>query len=247
MNLQKVMLVTGVGNKRLGWHVAQEAAARGYSVVVQYRESESEAKELVSELTSRNIVAQAFRADFSLRGEASRLLSEVNQTFGSLDVLVHCASTWPKVSLEDTDEELLARTFQDNTISSFMCAKEAGLLFAKQSTGGVIVQVSDWAVHRPYLDHAAYFAAKGSIETLTKVFAKELGVRNPNIRVNAILPGPLAVPDTISEDERRRIVDSTILKRLGKPEHFVQTVFFLIDNDFITGASITVDGGRSIV
>ncbi len=74
----------------------------------------------------------------------------------------------------------------------------------------------------------------------------ELGSRNPSVRVNCILPGPVMLPADLPEAERRQALDATLLKREGRPENVVQAVLFLIDNDYVTGICLPVDGGRSI-
>jgi pteridine reductase len=116
----------------------------------------------------------------------------------------------------------------------------------RQPTGGSIVTFGDWAIERPYLDHAAYFSSKGAIPTMTRTFAVELASRNPRVRVNCILPGPVMLPPSLSEAERDEAIRGTLVKREGRPENVVQAVLQFIDNDFITGACLSVDGGRRI-
>ena len=117
---------------------------------------------------------------------------------------------------------------------------------ANQQSGGSIITIGDWAIQRPYLDHAAYFIAKGSIPTLTRMLAVELASRNPNVRVNCIQPGPVMFPPDTSPDEQRKLIDSTLVKSGNCPEAIVQAVRFLIENSFVTGVCLPVDGGRSI-
>jgi pteridine reductase len=116
----------------------------------------------------------------------------------------------------------------------------------KQPGGGCIVNFGDWAVERPYLDHAAYFASKGAIPTLTRTFAVELGTRNPRVRVNCVLPGPLMLPPDLAQGERQLAIDGTLAKREGSPENAAQAVLFFVENDYVTGTCLPVDGGRTI-
>ena len=109
-----------------------------------------------------------------------------------------------------------------------------------------IILIGDWATTRPYLNYAAYFPSKGAIPTLTRCLAVELGSRNPNVRVNCILPGPVLLPPDLPEAERQQAVAATLVKREGRPENIAQAVLFFIDNDFVTGVSLPVDGGRTI-
>ena len=117
---------------------------------------------------------------------------------------------------------------------------------ADQPTGGVIINIGDWAVARPYLNYAAYFPSKGAIPALTRDLAVELAARNPRVRVNAILPGPVMLPPDLPAAEREKSIAGTLVKREGSPEHIAHAVLFLIENDFVTGTCIPVDGGRTI-
>ena len=115
-----------------------------------------------------------------------------------------------------------------------------------QKEGGSIITLADWAIARPYLDYAAYFPSKGAIPALTRSLAVELGTRNPAVRVNCILPGPVLLPPDLPERERRLAAQATLVKREGRPENIAQAVLFFIENDFVTGASLCVDGGRTV-
>ena len=99
---------------------------------------------------------------------------------------------------------------------------------------------------RPYLDHAAYFPSKGSIEVMTRSLAVELGHRNPRVRVNCIQPGPVLLSDEVSDSQRKTIAASTLAGNIGAPENIAHAVQFLCENNFVTGVCLPVDGGRSI-
>ena len=116
----------------------------------------------------------------------------------------------------------------------------------EQEEGGSIITIGDWAIERPYLDHAAYFVSKGSIPTLTRTFASELGQRNPKVRVNCIQPGPVMFPDAMSEEEKRATIEATLVKDANCPQTVALAVQFLIENKFVTGVCLPVDGGRSV-
>ena len=101
-------------------------------------------------------------------------------------------------------------------------------------------------IPRPAPETTATFASKGAIPTLTRSLAVELGTRNPRVRVNCILPGPVMLPPDMPQAEREQSINATLVKREGTPQHIAQAVLFLVDNDFVTGACVPVDGGRSI-
>jgi pteridine reductase len=133
-----------------------------------------------------------------------------------------------------------------NVLSTFLCARAAGLMMVQQAEGGCIVTLGDWAIVRPYPHHAAYFASKGAVPTMTRCLAVELGTRNPRVRVNCLEPGPVLLPPDLPEDERREAIASTLAQREGSPDHIARAVLALLDNDYITGVSLPVDGGRTI-
>jgi pteridine reductase len=131
-------------------------------------------------------------------------------------------------------------------MGTFLCAQQAGLAMVAQPEGGSIITFGDWAIARPYLNYSAYFASKGAIPTLTRCLAVELGTRNPKVRVNAIMPGPVMFPPDLPAAEREEAIQSTLVKHEGSPRNIAQAVLYLIDNDFVTGTCLTVDGGRTV-
>jgi pteridine reductase len=115
-----------------------------------------------------------------------------------------------------------------------------------QPEGGAIVTLGDWAIERPYLEHAAYLVSKGAIPTLTRTFAVELAKLNPRVRVNCVLPGPVMLPPELPAAEREAAIRATLVQREGRPENVARAVLHFIENDFVTGACLPVDGGRTI-
>jgi pteridine reductase len=242
----KVALITGSGKRRIGNVVAVALARRGYHVALHYRRSADEARATLAELESLGVRAAAFAADVAEENDVARLFAEVQETFGRLDVLVTAAAVWEPKPLEDVTAADVRRQFEINTLGTFLCCQRAGLIMARQPEGGAIVTIGDWATVRPYANYAAYFAGKGAIPTLTRTFAVELAQRNRAIRVNCILPGPVMLPENLSEHELKGAVAGTLLKRAGRPENIAQAVVFLVENDYVTGVCLPVDGGRTI-
>jgi pteridine reductase len=242
----KVALVTGSGKRRVGWHVADALAQRGYSLVLHYRSSAAEAAEAVEVFRRRGIACTAIRADLSDELAVRAMIDQTLAEFGRLDVLVNCAAAWKSKKLEDVTAADVRFYFETNTLGTFLCSQAAGLAMVKQAQGGCIVTLGDWAIARPYVNYAAYFPSKGAIPTLTRMLAVELASRNPAVRVNCILPGPVLLPPDLPAAERKQAIDATLVKREGKPENIAQAVLFLIDNDFVTGTCLAIDGGRTI-
>ncbi|OHB78690.1 MAG: oxidoreductase [Planctomycetes bacterium RBG_16_64_12] len=242
----KVALVTGAGKRRVGNVIARMLAARGYQIALHYRRSAEAAEETVREIQSQGVRARAFQADVSRGAEVDRLFRETLDHFGRLDVLVTAAAVWEPKPLEEVTEDDVRRQFEINALGTFLCCRKAGLIMVKQPEGGAIVTIGDWAVARPYPGYSAYFPSKGAIPAITRTMAVELARRNPAVRVNCILPGPVMLPDDLSQEDRDQAIAGTLVRREGRPEHVGHAVVFLVENDFVTGVCLPVDGGRTI-
>jgi pteridine reductase len=243
---RRTALVTGSGKRRVGWHVAQALAGRGYALALHYRSSAAEAAQAVAELHGRGVEAFAVQADLTDEQAVRGMMGQVLARFGRLDVLVNCAAAWRSKPLEEVTAADVRHYFETNTLSTFLCSQQAGLVMVRQPEGGCIVTLGDWAIVRPYTGYAAYFPSKGAIPTLTRTLAVELGARNPAVRVNCVLPGPVMLPPDLPAEERAQAINATLVKREGRPENVAHAVLSLIENDFITGVCLPVDGGRTI-
>lgn len=246
MTEPKVALVTGSGKKRVGWHVARALARRGYAVGIHFRASEDEAHSLCADLREQGAVAIPFQADLTDENAVQEMISQFMATFQRIDVLVNSAGIWERKKLEDIRAADVRAHLEVNTLGTFLCCQRAGLVMVHQPTGGSIVNIGDWATARPYRDFAAYFPSKGAIGALTRSMAIELGTRNPRVRVNAVLPGPVMLPPSLQAEERQQAIAATLVQREGSPDNIAQAVLFFVDNDFVTGTCLPVDGGRSI-
>jgi pteridine reductase len=246
MQTPRVALVTGSARRRLGWHVADALGQRGYAVVIHYNTSAAEAQAAANAFREEGRQAIAIAANLADEQQVRYLIEQTLEEFGRIDALVHCAAVWRKKPLPEITAADVRAEWEANTLSTFLCCQQAGLAMARQPEGGSIVTFGDWAIERPYLDHAAYFSSKGAIPTMTRTFAVELAARNPRVRVNCVLPGPVMLPPDLSAAEREEAIRGTLVKREGRPENIVQAVLHMIENDFITGACLPVDGGRTI-
>jgi pteridine reductase len=242
----RVALVTGACRRRVGNIVAATLADRGYQIALGYNRSAAEAQETIRQFAARGVQARGFQANVSIEQEVDRLFEEVLAWAGRLDVLVTAAAVWEPKPLEDITAADVRRQFDINALGTFLCCRRAGLIMAAQPEGGAIVTIGDWAIERPYREYAAYFASKGAIPTITRTLAVELARRNPAVRVNCIMPGPVMLPPDLPPEERERSIAGTLVRREGRPEHVAHAVVFLVENDFVTGVSLPVDGGRTI-
>jgi len=246
MHAQKVAIITGSARRRVGWHVADALGRRGYAVVIHYNTSATDAAEAVREFQDRGIQAIALGANLADEQQVRDLVTQALQQFGRIDVLVNCAAAWKSKRLEAVAAADVRHYFEANTLGTFVCCQHAGLAMVRQPEGGSIITLGDWAIERPYMHYAAYFPSKGAIPTLTRMFAVELGTRNPRVRVNCVMPGPVLLPPDLPPAERQQAISATLVKREGRPENVVQAVLHFLDNDFVTGACLPVDGGRTV-
>ncbi|KAA1262065.1 Glucose 1-dehydrogenase B [Rubripirellula obstinata] len=242
-----VALITGSGAPRVGRAIAQHLASLNCHIALHANTSVDEAnaaaKDIESDYGVKTIVTTGSLEDENV---PDRLVAETVQAFGRIDILVNSAAIWSPTSFEEITASEIQRYFNINTLASFLCARAAGVQMAKQTCGGSIVNIGDWATVRPYLEHAAYFPSKGSIEVMTRSLAVELAQYNESIRVNCIQPGPVMLADDVSDSKAKTIASSTLVGRVGKAENVAHAVQFLCENDFVNGICLPVDGGRSI-
>ncbi|HTN74662.1 MAG TPA: SDR family oxidoreductase [Pirellulaceae bacterium] len=244
--MSHVAFITGSAAPRVGRAIAEAFRQRGYRVVLHGNRARETAGQLAAEWSATGEPALAVAGDLSDETVVANLFSQIQQTFGRLDVLVNSAAIWEPKPLEDVTASDVRRHFEINTLGTFLCCQQAGRIMVGQESGGAIVNLGDWATVRPYLNYAAYFPSKGAIETLTRDFAVELAARNTRVRVNAVLPGPVMLPPEMAAEERAAAIAGTLLKREGHPQHVASAVLFLAEHEYITGVCLPVDGGRSI-
>ena len=235
-------VITG-GARRVGRHVAKRLAERGANIVVNYRTSADEAREAVVEFEAVGVGALAVQADVSTRDGVQAILDAAIDRFSTVEVLINNASIYYPTPLAELTESDWERNIDVNVKGPFLGCWLFGLHMREQGRGKII-NVADWAVDRPYVDHAPYFVAKGGVVALTKVMAKELA---PEVLVNAVAPGPILLPENFTPDMVQDVKELTVVKRIGNPEDIAQTMLYLLEGtDFVTGAVIPVDGGRQI-
>ncbi|MSR46736.1 MAG: SDR family oxidoreductase [Planctomycetes bacterium] len=235
-------LVTG-GARRVGRAIVLALAKAGFRVVVHYRESREDAAITVRDVEAAGGKALALRADLLRMTEIEGLFGSVAEACGRLDLLVNSASAFYATPLGSVLEPQWDELVGTNLKAPFFCAQLAAPLLVA-SGRGQIVNVLDTAATRPFPAYLPYSVAKAGLLALTHGLARALA---PKVRVNAVAPGPVLLPEEFDEAQRRRAVDATLLKRAGTPEDVARTVVFLATGpDYLTGAVIPVDGGRSI-
>jgi NAD(P)-dependent dehydrogenase (short-subunit alcohol dehydrogenase family) len=232
----QVALVTG-GAKRVGRSIALGLASEGADVVVNYLESQVEAEELSAEIRAMGRRAITVEADVSQRADVEKLFMFAENEFGRLDILVNNAGIFHPVKFEDLSEEQWDQMMNVNLKSQFLCAQAAAPIMKRQGRGRIInlVSLGVW----PLYTH--YCVSKAGCIMLTQCLARALG---PEILVNSVAPGTIQFPGEAPDEEYIRRVP---LHRTGKGEDIAGAVVYLAGAEFVTGQTIVVDGGRSLV
>ena len=235
----KTIVITG-GAKRVGRAVAEGLAARGASIAITYRTSKQDAQKVVTALCRHGVNAVAVRVDQRKLADIRRAVQIIEKELGPVDGLVNSASSFYPVVLGKTTEAVWNDLIQTNLTGPFWFAQQLGLRMKKRGRGKII-NLIDVSVESPWPDYLPYSAAKGGLLTLTKGLAKALA---PQVQVNGISPGPILFPPGMSAAEKKRVLDKTLLKRIGSPEDILRAMIYLLEADFVTGTILPVDGGR---
>ncbi len=241
-----VVWITGSASDRVGRAVAKRFAMHGYRIVLHGNQSIEQAEEVAKHWTELGIETFVTQSNVQDERQVKSCVDQIIDRFGRLDVLVHTAAVWNPKALEQTFAQNVLEQFAVNSLGSFLCAKYAGLAMVSQPTGGSMILTGDWAIARPYKDFGAYFISKGSLPTMTRTFAVELAERNPKVRVNAIMPGPVMLPEGTSQTKIDAVVNQSLLRMNGAADHVARAALFLAEHEFLTGVCLPVDGGRTI-
>lgn len=240
----KVVLISG-GAKRVGAAICRRLHRAGARIMLHYRASAGEARLLQAELnhTRENSVA-LIQADLLDTAKLLSLVEQTVQTFGRLDGLVNNASSFFPTALGEITPDHWHDLMGTNVMAPLFLAQAAAPALRKSQ--GAIVNLADIHAERPLKGYVVYSIAKAAVVGMTRSLARELA---PDVRVNAVAPGPVLWPEDGSFDElsRQRIISHTPLKREGAPEDIAGAVHFLLDEaPYVTGVTLDVDGGRSI-
>jgi pteridine reductase len=240
----KVVLITG-GAKRVGAATCRRLHSAGANLMLHYRVSAGEARLLQAELNhQRKDSVALIQADLLDAAKLPAMVEQTVQSFGRLDALVNNASSFFQTPVG----EITAAAWEDligTNLRAPLFLSQAAAPALKKSQGA-IVNITDIHAERPLKNYVVYSVAKAGLVGLTRSLARELA---PEVRVNAIAPGPILWPDNESFDElsRQRIISNTPLKREGTPEDIAKAVHFLLaEATYVTGETINVDGGRHV-
>jgi pteridine reductase len=236
---RRVGLVTGAAH-RVGKAIALALAAHGLDIIVHYHRSADEARQTTEEIASLGVETLAVQADLAEAQGASALFQPALERFGRLDLLVNSAGIMERGDVLNLTTAEWDRTLNTNLRGPFLCAQAAARQMAAQPEGGVIVNIADLSGLEPWAKYPAHSVSKAGLIMLTQVLAKALG---PQVRVNAIAPGPVTKPAGWTESRWQTVGQHTALRRTGTADNVAQTVIFLLENDYVTGETVVVDGG----
>ncbi len=240
----RTVLITG-GAKRVGAAIARRLHGAGASIMLHYRASAGEARLLQAELNHLRADSVALiHADLLDLNKLPAIIEQTVQRFGRLDGLVNNASSFFPTPVGAITAEAWEDLVGTNLRAPLFLAQAAAAALRK--TQGAIVNITDIHAERPLRSFVVYSIAKAGLVGMTRSLARELA---PEVRVNAVAPGPVLWPDNASFDElsRQRIISHTPLKREGEPDDIAKAVHFLLaDATYVTGETINVDGGRHI-
>jgi pteridine reductase len=236
----RVALVTGAG-RRVGRALAIALGARGMHVIVHYHSSSAGADETVRLIVRAGGRADAVRADLADTREAERLVDQALALRGSLDVLVNSAAVMRRTPLGETSAHEWDEMFALNVRAPYFLSQRAAP--ALRAARGNIVNIADLAAFETWPAYVPHGITKSAVVQMTRALARVLA---PEVRVNAIAPGVVLLPEGWSHDDAERLRATTPLGRLGSPEDVAGAMLYLLDAGYVTGEVITVDGGRHV-
>ncbi len=236
----RVALVTGAG-RRVGRAIALALAARGMRVVVHYNGSADGARETVTLIRDAGGIAAIVQADLTDVADATRLIDRTVETEGGLAALVNSAAVMVRTPVGETTPAQWDDMFALNVRAPYFLAQRAA--DALRLARGAIVNIADLTAFETWPAYVPHGMTKAALVQMTRALAHALA---PDIRVNAVAPGVVLLPDGWSEDDAERLRSTTPLQRLGTPEDVAGAVLYLLEADYVTGEVIRVDGGRHV-
>jgi NAD(P)-dependent dehydrogenase (short-subunit alcohol dehydrogenase family) len=234
----RVALVTG-GNSGIGRAIALAFQEAGAQVAIGARRAQRN-EAVLAELGPQ---AAAFELDVCDEQSVERVIAGVVERFGRLDILVNNASVWLRAPFLEITPEAWQLALDVNLTGPFLTSQAAAAHMLKQESG-LIINITDLSAYQTWKEYAHHAASKAGLVALTRVMAAELA---PHVRVNAIAPGTVLLPEGATDAKRQWAEGNSLLKRVGRPEDVARTVLFLVDSDFTTGSVYFVDGGRALV
>ena len=241
--MNKTIFITGAA-KRIGKEIALTFKELGWNIIIHYNSSKKDADDLANQINKDNPnSAKTVQGNLDIKEDVQKILSEVGETFPSIDVLVNNASTFYPTPIDDISEDHWERLIGSNLKGPLFLIQ--GLKEQLKSSKGSIINITDTNLSKGVPNFSIYSAAKAGLEAITKGLARELA---PDIKVNAIAPGAMLEPPDVTwtEEQKNKVIENIPLNRMGSEKDIADAVSFLARSEYITGQIIKVDGGRSL-
>ena len=241
--MNKTIFITGAA-KRIGKEIALTFKELGWNIIIHYNSSKKDADDLADQINKDNPnSAKTVQGNLDIKEDVQRILSEVSETFPSINVLVNNASTFYPTPIDEISEDHWDKLIGSNLKGPLFLIQ--GLKKQLQASKGSIINITDTNLSKGVPNFSIYSAAKAGLEAITKGLARELA---PDIKVNAIAPGAMLEPPDVTwtEEQKNKVIENIPLNRMGSEKDIADAVSFLARSEYITGQIIKVDGGRSL-
>lgn len=236
----RVALVTG-GAHRVGRALSTALAEAGMRVAINYNSASAEADALVSELRARGHECRAYQSDLTHPESPASLIADVTRDLGGLDVLVNSAAVMRRTPVDEVSVAEWDDIFALNLRAPFFLSQAARPWL--RNVNGCIVNLADLAAFETWPEYIPHGISKAGIVQMTRAMARAFA---PEIRVNAIAPGAVLLPDDWSDATRAHFATTTPLRRIGSPNDVVEALLYLVRADYVSGDTLLVDGGRHV-
>ena len=236
----KSALVTG-GARRVGKAIALALAKCGADIIVHYNSGSVDASLTAGEIRAMGVRVALLQRDLADVEQARTLPAAAEREFGRLDIVVNSAAMMLRTPVGDVTPEDWDAMFALNLKAPFFVAQAAAPLLATH--GGVVINIADLAAYESWPAYVPHAMTKAGIVQMTRGLARALA---PDVRVNAVAPGAVLLPEEWTAETSERLVATTPLRRLGSAEDVAQAVVYLCQATYVTGEVIIVDGGRHI-
>jgi pteridine reductase len=236
----RVALVTGSG-RRVGRAIAVALGGKGMRVVVHFNGSGDGARETAALIEKAGGTAHVVKGDLRDPTVPEALVRATTERFGALDVLVNSAAVMVRTPFGEVTAEQWDSMFALNLRAPFLLSQAAAPELGKR--GGVIINIADLAAFESWPAYVPHSITKTGIVQMTRALARVLA---PRVRVNAVAPGAVLLPDDWDEASRDHLIKTTPMRRLGSPEDVAGAVVYLTEADYVTGDTLIVDGGRHV-
>ncbi|MBL1268742.1 SDR family NAD(P)-dependent oxidoreductase [Vreelandella neptunia] len=234
---QQAALVTG-GATRLGRFFSEALADAGFDIALHVNRSREEAEEVANSIRTKGRECEIFHCDF-LSDEPRDLIQAAKSRFPGLNLLLNSASAYEPALIAATELAMLETQFRVNMFTPLLLTRH----FAKEVKEGQVINIIDNKVAYHQYPYAAYLLSKKSLAEMTRMAALEFA---PRIRINGIAPGVVLPASQRTSAYIEWRIEGIPLKRQGHPDHLVQALHYLLDNPFVAGQILFVDGGESI-